>query len=49
MQYSTNGTIWLTADPFIIAPANYVQWFDQGPPQTEPLTGTRFYRIFELP
>jgi uncharacterized membrane protein len=49
IQYSTNQINWLTADPFITAPANYVQWFDQGPPQTEPFTGTRFYRAFELP
>jgi hypothetical protein len=50
VQYSSDMTNWLTADPFIIAPANYVQWFDQGPPKTQgPLPATRFYRVFELP
>jgi copper(I)-binding protein len=49
VQYSSDMTNWLTADPFIIAPANYVQWFDQGPPKTQNLPATRFYRAFELP
>ena len=49
VQYSTNMISWQTADPFIIAPANYVQWYDQGPPETETLPGTRYYRVFELP
>ena len=49
MQYSTNMVSWLTADPFIIAPANYVQWIDYGAPKTESLTGTRVYHAFELP
>jgi hypothetical protein len=49
VQYSTNLAIWQTADPFIIAQANYVQWIDYGAPKTESLTGTRFYRALELP
>jgi hypothetical protein len=49
VQYSTNMANWLTADPFIKAPINYVQWIDFGAPKTESLTGTRFYRAFELP
>jgi hypothetical protein len=48
VQYSTNMTNWITASPFIVAPANYVQWIDSGPPKTEPLGVTRFYRAFEL-
>jgi hypothetical protein len=42
-------TSWLTADPFIIAPANYVQWIDYGAPKTEILPATRYYKAFELP
>jgi hypothetical protein len=49
VQYSSDMESWLTADPFIIAPANYVQWFDQGPPKTESLPAIRYYRVFELP
>ena len=49
VQYSTNMINWQTADPFIIAQANYVQWIDYGAPKTESLTGTRFYRALELP
>ena len=49
VQYSTNMISWQTADPFIIAPANYVQWYDQGPPETETLPDIRYYRVFELP
>jgi hypothetical protein len=49
VQYSTNMISWLTANPFIIAPANYVQWYDQGPPETEPLTVNRYYHVFEMP
>jgi hypothetical protein len=49
VQFSTNMIAWLTASPFIIAPANYVQWVDSGPPKTETLGVTRFYRVFELP
>jgi hypothetical protein len=47
---STNIVSWLTADPLIIAPANYVQWIDYGAPKTQvPLLGSRFYRVFEQP
>ena len=49
VQYSSDMASWLTADPFIIASANYVQWIDYGAPKTESLTGARFYRAFELP
>jgi hypothetical protein len=49
VQYSTNNINWLTADPFIIAPVNYVQWIDYGAPKTKSLSATRFYRTFELP
>jgi hypothetical protein len=53
VQYSTNNmTSWETANPIIIAPANRVQWYDDGPPKTEskPTTvGSRFYRVIELP
>jgi hypothetical protein len=48
VQFTTNMVNWLTADPFIVAPANYVQWIDFGAPKTESPTGTRFYRAFEL-
>jgi hypothetical protein len=48
VQYSTNMVSWLTADPFIKAPINYVQWIDFGAPKTQgPLPATRFYRVFE--
>jgi copper(I)-binding protein len=52
VQYSSDMTNWKTADPIITAPANRVQWYDDGPPKTEskPTTiGSRFYRIMELP
>jgi Ice-binding-like/Abnormal spindle-like microcephaly-assoc'd, ASPM-SPD-2-Hydin len=52
VQYSSDMTSWKTADPIITAPANRVQWYDDGPPKTEsiPTTiGSRFYRIMELP
>jgi hypothetical protein len=39
-----------TADPFIHAPINYVQWIDYGAPKTQsPLPLARFYRVFEQP
>jgi hypothetical protein len=38
-----------TANPFIIAPANYVQWVDTGPPKTQSFPASRYYRAFELP
>jgi len=38
-----------TAVPSITAPANRLQWLDDGPPKTEsqPAGGSRFYRVFE--
>jgi hypothetical protein len=48
VQYSTDMENWLTADPFIVASSNYQQWFDQGPPKTQTLDGSRYYRAFEL-
>jgi hypothetical protein len=53
VQYSTdNMQTWKTANPIITAPANRVQWYDDGPPKTEskPTSiGSRFYRVMELP
>ena len=49
VQYSSDMINWLTADPFIIAPANYVQWIDTGPPKTQSFPVSRYYRAFELP
>ena len=50
VQYSSDMTNWLTADPLIKAPINYVQWIDFGAPKTQdPLPLTRFYRVFEQP
>ena len=52
VQYSSDMTNWKTANPIITAPANRVQWYDDGPPKTESkptTTGSRFYRIMELP
>ena len=52
VQYSSDMTNWKTANPIITAPANRVQWYDDGPPKTEskPTSiGSRFYRIMELP
>ena len=39
------------AVPPMVAPANYVQWTDYGPPATlsKPGSGTRFYRVFLNP
>jgi len=48
VQYSTNMIVWQTASPFIVAPANYVQWYDEGPPATETLSSTRYYRAFVM-
>jgi copper(I)-binding protein len=48
----TTNTTWKTAVPVIIAPANRVQWYDDGPPKTESeptSTTNRFYRVIELP
>ena len=52
VQYSSDLVNWKTAIPIITAPANRVQWYDDGPPKTEskPTTiGSRFYRVIELP
>lgn len=42
----------LTAQPSIVAPANRVQWIDNGPPKTishPSNTIARFYRVFQAP
>ena len=41
----------LMAVPSIVAPANFVQWIDYGPPATvsKPGSGSRFYRVFLNP
>jgi hypothetical protein len=52
VQYSSDMTNWKTAGSTITAPANRVQWYDDGPPKTESkptTTGSRFYRIVQLP
>ncbi len=52
VQYSSDLTIWKTANPIITSPANRVQWYDDGPPKTEGIPGsigTRFYRVIQLP
>jgi len=50
--YSTNDLFSnaLTAQPSIVAPANRVQWIDNGPPKTvshPSNTTSRFYRVFQ--
>jgi hypothetical protein len=52
VQYSSDMTVWKTVIPTIVAPANHVLWYDDGPPKTESMpldVNSRFYRIFELP
>ncbi|MGA3285173.1 MAG: ice-binding family protein [Verrucomicrobiota bacterium] len=52
VQYSSDLTSWKTAIPIITAPANRVQWYDDGPPKTESNptnVGSRFYRVMVLP
>ena len=52
VQYSSDMVNWITAIPIITAPANLVQWYDDGPPKTEskPSTiGSRFYRVMLQP
>ena len=47
IEYSADLATWKRAVPSIIAPANKVQWIDNGPPKTErrlPAMG-RFYRV----
>ena len=49
VQYGTDVTsVTNTADPFIKAPVNYVQWIDYGAPKTQILPANRYYRAFEL-
>ena len=51
VQYSSDLDTWKTASPILTAPANRVQWYDDGPPKTEskPASGNRFYQILLLP
>jgi hypothetical protein len=52
VQYSPDMATWTNANPTITAPANRVQWLDDGPPKTVSRPGgpgSRFYRVFELP
>jgi hypothetical protein len=52
VQYSSDMQTWKTANPIITAPANRVQWYDDGPPKTESKPsdiGSRFYRVMALP
>ena len=46
--YSTNLLNWLEAQPSVVAPANRVQWIDDGPPKTVSAptnTSLRYYRV----
>jgi hypothetical protein len=46
MQYSDDGIIWKTAQPFITARADRVFWIDYGAPKTEGTpTSARSYRV----
>jgi hypothetical protein len=52
VQYSPDMASWTNANPTITAPADRVQWLDDGPPKTISPPGglgSRFYRVFELP
>jgi uncharacterized repeat protein (TIGR01451 family) len=52
IQYSADMQTWHTAVPVIVAPANRVQWLDEGPPKTESAPSTtsqRFYRVLQIP
>jgi len=52
VQYSDDMTSWHQVEPTVTAPANRVQWVDDGPPKTASHPGTvaqRYYRIVELP
>jgi hypothetical protein len=52
VQYSPDMAAWTNANPVITAPADRVQWLDDGPPKTISPPGgpgSRFYRVFELP
>ncbi|MGZ8939877.1 MAG: hypothetical protein ACXW32_11760, partial [Limisphaerales bacterium] len=50
VQYSSDMATWKTVASTITAPANKVQWLDDGPPKTEskPTAGNRFYQVIEL-
>lgn len=51
VQYrNTVGDPWRTAVPTVTAPANVVQWLDDGPPKTvtRPPAASRFYRVLLL-
>jgi hypothetical protein len=52
VQYSDDMTTWHPVEPAVTAPANRVQWVDDGPPKTASHPGTvpqRYYRVVELP
>ena len=52
VQYSDNLTTWHQVEPAVTAPANRVQWVDDGPPKTASHPRSvphRYYRILELP
>jgi len=52
IQYSPDMTNWISVIPVITAPANRVQWYDDGPPATQSKPGldaSRFYRVVQLP
>jgi len=52
VQYSSDMTHWKTAVPNITAPANRVQWYDDGPPKTDSAptsVASRLYRVLLLP
>jgi hypothetical protein len=52
VQYGSDMTHWKTAVPNITAPANRVQWYDDGPPKTDSAptsVASRLYRVLELP
>lgn len=52
VQYSNDMTTWHQVEPAVTAPANRVQWVDDGPPKTasHPRSAPRrYYRILELP
>jgi len=52
VEYSSDLTSWLAAQPLTKTPANYTYWIDYGPPETvsHPTnTPVRFYRVFLNP
>lgn len=49
VEYSSNLTNWMVAQPISMTPANFTAWIDYGPPETisHPTnTPVRFYRVF---